>query len=241
MYSLRTHLRLIRPIQRSLRQYTTNSSKDTLEYSEPASPNNNGTEALIYPDSQSPNHHDLPSFLSYASRISMDTDSTTYVGTHYEYTAQTALSRLGMSLKRVGGKSDYGIDLLGTWKLPSTTEELKVLVQCKAFARKLEPSQARELEGAFVGAPPGWRGPGVLALLVTQNAATKGVREALGRSRWPMGFVLCKADGRVEQMLWNRRAQQEGLDGIGVELMYGGGDVSDRRVVLTFNGEVRSG
>jgi Protein of unknown function (DUF2034) len=198
---------------------------------------NDGTEELAYPDSQSPNHHDLNSFLEYASRIDMDPKSTTYVGTHYEYTVQAALERLGMSLKRIGGKSDYGIDLLGTWQLPSAPQPLKVLIQCKAFTRKIEPSQARELEGAFVGAPSGWRGVGVLGLLVSQKSATKGVREALGRSRWPMGYVLCGADGKILQMLWNRRAEQEGLDGIEVGLKYTGGDRNDKEVILTHKGE----
>jgi len=175
--------------------------------------------------------------LEYASRIELDPKSTTYVGTHYEYTVQTALERLGMSLKRVGGKSDYGIDLLGTWSLPSAPEPLKVLIQCKAIARKIEPSQARELEGAFVGAPQGWRGSSVLALLVSQKSATKGVREALGRSRWPMGYVLCRADGKILQMLWNRRAEQEGLDGIGVGLKYNRGDRKEGEVILTWKGD----
>jgi hypothetical protein len=198
---------------------------------------NAATEELVYPDSQSPNHHDLPSFLEYATRIEMDPKSTTYVGTHYEYTVQNALERLGMSLKRIGGKSDYGIDLLGTWPAPSASEPLKVLVQCKAFARKIEPSQARELEGAFVGAPIGWRGTGVLGLLVSQKSATKGVRDALGRSRWPMGYVLCGPDGKVLQMLWNRRAEQEGLEGIDVGLKYAGGDRNEKEVVLMWKGE----
>jgi hypothetical protein len=52
-----------------------------------------------------------------------------------------------------------------------------------------------------------------------------------------MGYVLCAADGKVLQMLWNRKAEQEGLEGIGVELKYAGGDRSDREVVLTFNGD----
>jgi hypothetical protein len=198
---------------------------------------NAATEELVYPDSQSQNHHDLPSFLEYATRIEMDPKSTTYVGTHYEYTVQNALERLGMSLKRIGGKSDYGIDLLGTWLAPSASEPLKVLVQCKAFARKVEPSQARELEGAFVGAPIGWRGTGVLGLLVSQKSATKGVRDALGRSRWPMGYVLCGPDGKILQMLWNRRAEQEGLEGIDVGLKYAGGDRNEKEVVLMWKGE----
>jgi hypothetical protein len=171
----------------------------------------------------------------------MDPKSTTYVGTHYEYTVQNALERLGMSLKRIGGKSDYGIDLLGTWSVPSALQPLKLLVQCKAFARKIEPSQARELEGAFVGAPIGWREAGVLGLLVSQKSATKGVREALGRSRWPMGYVLCGDDGKILQMMWNRKAQQGGLEGIEVGLKYGGGDRNEKEVVLMWKGEPISG
>jgi Protein of unknown function (DUF2034) len=167
----------------------------------------------------------------------MDSTSKVYLGTHYEYTVQIALSRLGMSLKRIGGKSDCGIDLLGTWDLPSSPQPRKVLIQCKALAIKVKPSLARELEGAFVGAPRGWRDAGVLGFLVSKQPATKGVREALGRSRWPMGYVLCGDDGRVLQMLWNKRAEQEGLEGIGVGLKYGGGEKSERKVILTWKGE----
>lgn len=167
----------------------------------------------------------------------MDQSSTLYVGTHYEYTVQAAFSRLGMALKRTGGKSDFGIDLLGTWSLPTSAQPLKVLIQCKALARKVDPSQARALEGAFVGAPTGWRGSGVLGFLVSKKPATKGVRDALGRSRWPMGYVLCEDDGRILQMLWNKRAEQEGLEGIGVGLKYDGGDKSDKEILLTWKGE----
>jgi hypothetical protein len=221
MFRAPIHRLLLRTAKQSQWKYSTNAA----------------TEELVYPNSQSPNHHDLPSFLEYATRIKMDPKSSTYVGTHYEYTVQTALERLGMSLKRIGGKSDYGIDLLGTWPAPSAFEPLKVLIQCKAFARKIEPSQARELEGAFVGAPIGWRGTGVLGLLVSQKSATKGVREALGRSRWPMGYVLCGPDGKILQMLWNRRAEQEGLEGIDVGLKYAGGDRNEKEVVLMWKGE----
>lgn len=209
----------------SSRQYTTNALPDN----------------LIYPDSPSPNHHDLRSFLDYASRDGVDPNSTTYVGTHYEYRVQQSLKRLGLSLKRIGGRSDYGIDLLGTWALPSVSEPLKVLVQCKALAMKVKPSQAREMEGAFVGAPPGWRGAGVLGLLVSQQSATKGVREAIGRSRWPLGYVLCGQDGKIIQMLWNQKAEEEGLEGIAVEVKYGGGEQFDREVVLTWKGKALSG
>jgi hypothetical protein len=221
MFPARIRRRLFYPVKQSICTYSTNAA----------------AEELIYPDSQSPNHHDLSSFLEYVKRIEMDPKSTTYVGTLYEYTVQGALESLGMSLKRIGGKSDYGIDLLGTWSVPSAPQPLKVLIQCKAFARKIEPSQARELEGAFVGAPIGWRGAGVLGLLVSQKSATKGVREAMGRSRWPMGYVLCRADGKILQMLWNRRSEQQGLDGIEVGLKYAGGDRNEKEVVLMWKGE----
>lgn len=217
-------LRVLHSGRQSCRLYATNAATEELEY--PAS---------------STNHNDLPSFLEYASRIDMDRQSPTYVGTYYEYTVKSALEGLGMSLKRIGGNWDNGIDLLGTWSLPSHHQPLKVLIQCKGHARKMEPSQARELEGAFVGAPQGWRGPGVLAFLISQKSATKGVREALGRSRWPMGYVLCNGDGKILQMLWNRKAEQEGLEGIGVGLKYAGEGPNEKEIVLTWKGDVVNG
>jgi Protein of unknown function (DUF2034) len=202
-------------------------------------------DGLIYPESLSPHHYDLPSFVDYASQTGMDLKSTVYVGTHYEYTAQISLERLGMSLKRIGGKSDYGIDLLGTWSLPSLARPLKIIAQCKAFSGKGGaggPANIRELEGAFVGAPQGWREPGVFGLHVSPKSATRAVREALGRSRWPMGYALCSSDGKIMQMLWNRRAAEEGLEGISVELKYfTGGDRSDKEVILTWKGDVIDG
>ena len=234
MFSARSHLRLFPLRRQSSRKCFANSATATATAPETVAE----ADKLTYPDSQSAEHHDLPSFLEYASRINMDTNSTTYVGTHYEYTAKQALERLGMSLKQVGGRADCGIDLLGTWPLPTAPQPLKLLIQCKAFAAKIKPAQARELEGTFVGAPQGWRTSRVLAFLVSQQAATKGVREALGRSRWPMGYVLCGADGKIMQMLWNRRAAEEGLEGIEVELQYAGGDRNEKEVILTHKGTV---
>ena len=180
------------------------------------------------------NHHDLPSFLDYASRVGVDPQSSVYVGTVYEYTVQSSLAHLGISLKRVGGRSDFGIDLLGTWSIPSAASPLKVLVQCRARGTKSKPSEIRELEGAFVGAPSGWRGTGVLGFLVSQQEATKGVREAIGRSRWPMGYVMCTGQGKILQMLWNRKADDEGLLGIGVTVKYVGGDRNDKEIALVW-------
>jgi Protein of unknown function (DUF2034) len=70
---------------------------------------------------------------------------------------------LSMSLSRVGGRSDGGIDLLGWWWLPpgiksgsaSTSESqsdrnrVRVLGQCKAEKKKIGPKYIREMEGVL--------------------------------------------------------------------------------------------
>lgn len=198
------------------------------------------TTNLIYPEPPTSNHNDLASFLAHAERSGLDPKSTLYVGTHYEYTVAQTLSRYGFSLRRIGGHSDYGTDLLGTWAVPSAPggTPLRVLVQCKAIARKSAPNLIRELEGAFVGAPVGWRGHGVLGLFVTEKPATRGVRDSLARSRWPMGFVSCSRVGRVQQMLWNQRAEEEGLEGLGVGLRHAGVESEgEQQLLLTWKGQ----
>ncbi|KAI5824036.1 hypothetical protein K523DRAFT_324849 [Schizophyllum commune Tattone D] len=83
-----------------------------------------------------------------------------------------------MSLRRVGGKSDGGIDLTGWWWLPHASDALqprpatdgnasqpqpfprrriRVLAQCKAEKKKIGPNYVREMEGVlyqYRGAPP---------------------------------------------------------------------------------------
>ncbi|KAG9245742.1 hypothetical protein BJ878DRAFT_335371 [Calycina marina] len=216
--------RIVRVVQQSARRFSTNLSSDDVSRTQ-----------------RNTHHHDMTSFLSYASRTNLDPTSNVYAGTYFEYTAQGALESWGMSLKRIGGINDYGIDLLGTWAVPSMPQPLKIIVQCKSSTSKSGgkgPANTRELEGSFVGAPQGWRGSGVLALLVSQRAATKAVREAFARSRWPMGYVYCTSNGKILQMLWNKKAEEEGLAGIDVGVKYDGGDVDEKEVVLTWRGHV---
>lgn len=260
------------PLNRHLahtRASSTSPSTTTEEANpSPASQNNSPR----YPDAANTTHHDLATYLAYAARTGLDTASSTYVGTAYEYVVAASLRRLGLDLRRVGGRDDCGIDLLGTWTLPmpvsptTTTSSsgadapLRILLQCKATGRssRVGPHYIRELEGAFAGAPAGWRGRrnsdgsgsgssgggrGVLALLAAQKPATKGMREALGRSRWPMGYVSCTSDGHLEQLLWNRRAEEEGLAGLGVGVRYvapsgggGGGGQPEQELILTWRG-----
>ncbi|KZS97087.1 hypothetical protein SISNIDRAFT_449803 [Sistotremastrum niveocremeum HHB9708] len=98
-------------------------------------------------------------------------------GTAFESRALETLKSLSMSLTRVGGKSDGGIDLQGWWWLPSLVDSqdsisstststtsasasalrshtrtpgrrrIRVLGQCKAEKKKLGPRNVREMEG----------------------------------------------------------------------------------------------
>jgi hypothetical protein len=206
----------------------------------------------------SAHHHDLPSFLAYAATTNLSPTSTVYRGTHYEYTVAASLARLGLALTRTGRAADRGIDLLGTWHVPapphpppSTTTAttapstplpppLRVLVQCKNAAR-VSPEAVRGLEGAFAGAPARWRGrAGTLGLLASAVPATKGVREAVGRSTWPLAFAMVEpgeVGGLVRQLVWNRAAEATGLAGLGVTVRY----LDEGRrseVALTWNGWV---
>ncbi|EEH23104.1 hypothetical protein PABG_05315 [Paracoccidioides brasiliensis Pb03] len=196
----------------------------------------------IPPPSPTSNHHDLPSFLDYAARTSLNPKSTTYVGTHYEYTTRESLRRFALDLTRIGGRLDSGIDLVGTWHLPdSGLHPLRVIVQCKALKNKLGPNVIRELEGAFLGAPVGWRGQGILGMLVSSRESTKGLRNALSKSTYPLVWIFAELDGHVRQVLWNECAEDVGLSGLGVEVKHvveaqehGG---FDKTVCLTWNGE----
>ncbi|KAF7162359.1 hypothetical protein CNMCM6106_009331 [Aspergillus hiratsukae] len=188
------------------------------------------------PPSPSQHHNDLASFLAYAERTSLPTTSTTYIGTHYEYTVQQTLRRFAFSLHRVGGRDDAGIDLIGTWHLPQHEHPLRVFVQCKSLKTKLGPNLVRELEGTFrqSQAPVGWRTGTKIGVLVGPREATKGVRDAMARSAYPLLWMMVERDGEVQQALWNTGAEQLGLGALGVEMVYGG--ASGRRISLTWDG-----
>lgn len=177
-------------------------------------------------------HTSLPEFLKYAEAANLSPTSTVYRGTHYEYTVAETLERLAFSLTRVGRASDLGIDLLGSWALPSRPKPLNVLVQCKAEAPK--PSMIRELEGAVVGAPVRYRGEGTIAILAAAKEATKGVRDAVGRSGLPMAYLNITIEGKIRQFVWNHAAVECGLEGVGVALKYLVD--GDSEVTLTWKG-----
>ncbi|KAJ5899281.1 hypothetical protein N7495_004025 [Penicillium taxi] len=194
---------------------------------------------LQLPTAPSPptrNHNDLKSFLSYASRTLLPLTSTVYVGTKYEYTVLETLRRYALSLDRIGGRDDAGIDLVGTWHLPTLEREraVRVLVQCKALKAKLGPNIVRELEGTFRQAPVGWRTDQTVGVLVSPREATKGVRDTLARSSYPLCWMMVELDGTLRQALWNARVEELGLAPLGVEMRYQNGLVKE--VALTWDG-----
>ena len=91
--------------------------------------------------------------------------SAVHRGTAFEQRSLQLLQvHFSMALRRVGGKSDGGIDLVGWWWLPFATEpapgalpdphgllrrRLRVLAQCKAEKKKFSPKYVREMEGVW--------------------------------------------------------------------------------------------
>ena len=196
------------------------------------------------PSPPSQNHNNLTTFLSYAEQISLSKESTVYVGTHYEYTVLETLRRYALSLNRIGGRDDAGIDLVGTWHLPEREREraLRVLVQCKSLKTKIGPNIVRELEGTLRQAPVGWRTDQTVGVLVSPREATKGVRDALARSAYPVFWMMIERNGSLKQALWNSRAEELGIGPLGVETRYetaAEGAESDsvtKQIALTWDG-----
>ncbi|KAF9527627.1 hypothetical protein CPB83DRAFT_855740 [Crepidotus variabilis] len=86
--------------------------------------------------------------------------STVHQGVAFERHSLAVLRQaMSMSLKRVGGKEDGGVDLIGWWWLPHNSMEpstrtlhrrrLRVVGQCKAEKKKMGPNYVRELEGVL--------------------------------------------------------------------------------------------
>lgn len=201
------------------------------------------------PPTPSQHHHNLTTFLSYANRISLPETSTTYIGTHYEYTVQQTLHRFALSLHRVGGRDDAGVDLVGTWHLPQREHPLRVFVQCKSLKTKLGPNLVRELEGSFRQSPgdktttssnDNTVGGGKVGILVSTREATKGVRDAMARSVYPLMWMMVERNGALQQALWNAKVEELGLGALEVEVQYGvGGPDSTTKgnIALTWDGE----
>ena len=165
-----------------------------------------------------PPHTSLSSFLAHARRTNLDRSSTTFTGTYYEYVTQALLRKYGFELTRVGGRGDRGVDLKGIWRIvtaggPTKKDkvelEIPVVVQCKRLKGKVGPNLIRELEGAVATGKKG--GGNTMGVLVGTRGATKGVREAMGRSRVGICWVMLEVgEGGIDEMMEEEAGEGEG-------------------------------
>lgn len=96
---------------------------------------------------------------SYCAEEAKSTVSNVHRGVNFETRSIGLLAEhLSMSLERVGGKGDGGVDMLGWWWIPALSmnaspvikrQRIRVLAQCKAEKRKIGPNYLRELEGVL--------------------------------------------------------------------------------------------
>ncbi|RAH79885.1 hypothetical protein BO86DRAFT_449387 [Aspergillus japonicus CBS 114.51] len=174
-------------------------------------------------------HYNRASFIDFARRHDLSRSSTLFIGNLYEYTVQTELRHAAaLLLHRTGGRSDNGIDHLGTWHLPGHEVPIHVAVQCKAHRRRVGPQSIRELEGVIARRMPHtWRlegsteaGPRV-GMLVNRREASAGVRAALQRSALPLVYLMVDLRGTLRQALWNEAVDALGVAPLGVEVVHG--------------------
>ncbi|OJJ96490.1 hypothetical protein ASPACDRAFT_1859172 [Aspergillus aculeatus ATCC 16872] len=178
-------------------------------------------------------HYNRASFIDFARRHELSRTSTLFIGNLYEYTVQTELRHAAaLLLHRTGGRSDNGIDHLGTWHLPGHEQPIHVAVQCKAHRRRVGPQCIRELEGVIARrVPHTWRleqprpgqalaGPRV-GMLVNRREASAGVRAALQRSALPLVYLMVDLRGVLRQALWNEAVEALGVAPLGVEVVHG--------------------
>lgn len=109
----------------------------------------------------------------------------------------------------------------------------------------------RELEGSFRQSPGDKTtttsndnavGGGKVGILVSTREATKGVRDAMARSAYPLMWMMVERNGALQQALWNAKVEELGLGALGVEVQYGadgsGSDSTTKgNIALTWDGE----
>ncbi|KAF3904938.1 hypothetical protein ABW20_dc0109590 [Dactylellina cionopaga] len=164
-------------------------------------------------------HSDIPSFLRYAHVSGLKPTKTVFTGTLYEYTVLSALSRLpGISLIRVGGRDDAGVDLQGVWELPKILKEPggiisetndRLLVGSTGEGETVEGDENAKIRIPLIVQcknvrEKGWKGPqyvreleGALAnhpidalgVLASVRDMTPGMRKQMLASRRALGFI----------------------------------------------------
>lgn len=147
------------------------------------------------------------------------TQSSVFLGRQYEMACQRLLRTIGIDSRLMGGPSDGGIDLQGSWCLEPRADEtstgtggssvsqpdrhsflpspkVPVIVQCKYITRTCPPAYVRELEGTL------GRWPGSIGLLISSKVASRACVEAISISSAPLLFLHYDTD-RVKKAVAN--------------------------------------
>ncbi|KAJ3006065.1 hypothetical protein HKX48_000312 [Thoreauomyces humboldtii] len=138
--------------------------------------------------------------------------STVAIGNLFEESCVTSLSRHGMHLRRIGGKDDRGVDLRGTWTLPSSPSSplqprtrphspttIPLIVQCKHERSKLGPKYMRELEGTLGREPSD-----TIAIMACREGYSTTAKEMVYGSPCPIALVVVDEETRLVSFVPNR-------------------------------------
>lgn len=76
-------------------------------------------------------------------------------------------------------------------------------------------------------------------MLVGMREATKGVRDAMARSSYPVMWMMVeKENGTLLQALWNAKGEEMGLGGLGVDVQFSSElSSTTKSIALTWDGE----
>ncbi|KAJ3149268.1 hypothetical protein HDU86_006991 [Geranomyces michiganensis] len=111
------------------------------------------------------------------------------------------LRRHGLSLRRVGGADDRGVDLRGVWDfcLPPAARFLPAIVQCKHYeTARTGPALIRELEGTAAR-----ESPGTVAVFACSAGFSNAAVAAAFASPIPIALVVVAETG-ITRMTLNR-------------------------------------
>lgn len=173
---------------------------------------------LVTTPSPPSSHTDIPSFLRHANLTSLNPTTTVFTGTLYEYTVLAALTRClpGISLTRVGGRDDAGVDLLGRWELPRIPRRIPLTTTTIPSNNNNSDNNDADTETPEEGEEKKETIPLTIQCKNVQQKSWKGpqyIRELEGalasRPRNALGILASVRDmtpGMKKQMLASRRA-----------------------------------
>jgi hypothetical protein len=125
------------------------------------------------------------------------TVTPTELGRLFERETRKCLEKYRIQFNKIHGKAgDEGVDLWGTWKLP--TRDLQVMVQCKNTKSPISPSTMRE----WCGTKPTVDG---LRILASRKLPSKAAFHDFQRSEYPMA-VMTLENSQLTGFILNQHA-----------------------------------